>query len=114
MTDAPRQLIPVLASPALAEAAVADAVFTWRHVATHDMGARRLFIYRDDVQGVTQLAGENSSGYGPRAGKVYYYADDSAKWAPSGPYHTEQALRDAVKARDTGQWQSEMELELEP
>ena len=73
--------------------------FVCRQVATHKMGARTLYIYRDDSRCVTQLVATNSNGYGERAGRTYYYADDPEGFAPDGPYHTEQALTDALRAQ---------------
>ena len=78
---------------------MAESAFAWRHVATHEMGSRRLIVSRDDARGATELQGLNKSGWGERVGKTYYYLDAPESSAPEGPFHTEQALAEALNAR---------------
>jgi len=66
----------------------------WRHVATHEMGSRRLEIYRDDGRGATMLRALNRASLNWHEGEVVYYADSADDFAPEGPYHTEDALLD--------------------
>lgn len=91
--------------------AMPDGAFVWRHVATHVMGSRSLCIYRDDARSVTRLVATNGRGYGTlgeRPCRVCYYADPLDDFSgPDGPYHTEQALVDALKARGEGAGQGE-------
>ncbi len=85
-----------------------SATFDWQHIATHEMGSRSLFIYRDETHGATKLEAVNHHGFANRRGKTYFYADTD--WVPVGPFGTEDALREALQERAARAGQLKMEV----